>query len=291
MKMSWFESYLDQSLTYTSWRKIEGKLCQHLKQNLEKKLMDPVSRQLLFQILGNEFVNKYFSSYTSSPAILDNIRPDEKEKKMSEMKTLIMSIIDSAAQKNSSKSDVKIQSDLSAFSEDVKKIIDSDFEEKFSRANSKKKSSKSDLPEKYLSELLIHDPHAINYVLPIFQNKTLVLSDLLRKQVWPACILSKEKAKNVRNFEKVKERFLQLYRRLNDLDDSYDDTISKAVIQTYKDNPCLKSLDLPRNVETTTLILSICNSQGKKFQSQYVPYAIVMQQVYGLNSKNVSGIQ
>lgn len=32
-----------------------------------------------------------------------------------------------------------------------------------------------------------------------------------------------------RNFEKVKERFLQLYKRLNDSDDSYDDTISNAV--------------------------------------------------------------
>lgn len=32
-----------------------------------------------------------------------------------------------------------------------------------------------------------------------------------------------------RNFEKVKERFLQLYKRLSDSDDSYDDTISNAV--------------------------------------------------------------
>lgn len=60
------------------------------------------------------------------------MHPEEREKKISEMKDFVISVIDGAVQKKGSKSDTKMQSDLSSFSEDVKNIVDSDFEKKSS---------------------------------------------------------------------------------------------------------------------------------------------------------------
>lgn len=61
------------------------------------------------------------------------------------------------------------------------------------------------------------------------------------------------------------------------------------IFQSYKDNICLKSLDSNENSKATTIILTICNSHGKKFQTQYVPYAIALQQVFAKKSKKASG--
>lgn len=51
----------------------------------------------------------------------------------------------------------------------------------------------------------------------------------------------------------------------------------------------MKSLDSNENSKATTIILTICNSHGKKFQTQYVPYAIAMQQVFAKKSRKTSG--
>lgn len=62
----------------------------------------------------------------------DNVRADEKEKKMAEIKNLVMSVIDGAVQKKGTKNDSKLQSDLSAFSEDINKLISSDIKDQSS---------------------------------------------------------------------------------------------------------------------------------------------------------------
>lgn len=51
---------------------------------------------------------------------------------MTEMKNLVMSVIDGTVQKKGSKHDSKIQSDLSAFSEDINKLIGSDIKDQSS---------------------------------------------------------------------------------------------------------------------------------------------------------------
>lgn len=51
----------------------------------------------------------------------------------------------------------------------------------------------------------------------------------------------------------------------------------------------MKSIDSDENSKATTIILTICNSHGKKFQTQYVPFAIAMQQVFVKKSKKASG--
>lgn len=51
---------------------------------------------------------------------------------MAEIKNLVMSVIDGAVQKKGTKNDSKLQSDLSAFSEDINKLIGSDIKDQSS---------------------------------------------------------------------------------------------------------------------------------------------------------------
>ncbi|GFY75812.1 uncharacterized protein TNIN_416702 [Trichonephila inaurata madagascariensis] len=284
-KKDWFNSYVDQSVTFSSWRKVEAKICQILKQNVEKKLMDPIHRQILFQILGDDFVNKYFSSYTNSPAVLDNIRLGEKEKKTEEMKTFVATVISNALQKNGPKSDVKVQSDLSAFSEDLQNAVGADLQEELADAKSKKKQ-KVDMHEKYLSGVLASEPYVMEDLISKMSSQLVVLSDNLRHQFWPICSSAKEKTKNKKNSDKVLEKFAQLYRRLCSSPDLNEDLkpIMPSVYKVYNETKCLEPLKSEENMKSCAIILKICDSYGRKFQSYFVYYAIVVQQQF-LNNR------
>ncbi|XP_055945318.1 uncharacterized protein LOC129976012 isoform X2 [Argiope bruennichi] len=273
-KRDWLNSYVDQSVTFSSWRKVEAKISQILKQNVEKKLMDPVNRQILFQILGDDFVNKYFSSYTNSPAVLDTIRHDEKERKFVEMKTYVSSVIANALQKNGPKSDSKVQSDLSAFSQDLQNVVESDIQEEVAETKSKKKA-KTDIHEKYLAGLLASEMNVIEDLIPKMGSQLVVLSDNLRQLIWPVCSATKEKSKIKKNFEKVQNKFTQLYRKSDVSEDNKN--IIPAVNKVFVESKCLESLKSEENIKLSAVILKLCDIYGRKFQFQFVYFAIVVQ--------------
>ncbi|KAG8197149.1 hypothetical protein JTE90_011310 [Oedothorax gibbosus] len=279
--LDWFNGYVDQSVTFTSWRKVESKMCQILKQNTEKKLMDPVNRQILFQILGTDFVNKYFSSYTNSPAVLENIRVEERERKFTEMKGFVASVMDSALQTNGLKSDSKVQSDLSVFSRDIENTVESDLQDQLSENKSKKKS-KTSLHEKYLSEIFQNDPALIEDMFPKLSAQVIVLSDNLRMNIWPASFATKEKSKSKKNSEKTKDKFSQLYSKFQYSSDTDEDSnhILPTVNKVYKETKCMQSFDSEENAKFSAKLLKLCEAYGRKFQLQFVYYAIVIQQVY-----------
>ncbi|GBM27087.1 hypothetical protein AVEN_189861-1 [Araneus ventricosus] len=280
-KRDWFNSYVDQSVTFSSWRKVEAKISQILKQNVEKKLMDPVNRQILFQILGDDFVNKYFSSYTNSPAVLDNIRHEEKERKVAEMKIYVSSVIGNALQKNGPKSDSKVQSDLSAFSQDLQNVVESDLQEELSETKSKKKT-KTDMHEKYLAGLLASESNVIEDLLPKMSSQLVVLSDNLRQLIWPVCSAAKEKSKSKKNFEKVQDKFTQLYRKFYSSPDFNEDmkNIIPAVNEVFVEFKCLESLKSEESMKICAVVLKLCDMYGRKFQFQFVYSAIVVQQQF-----------
>ncbi|GIY95594.1 uncharacterized protein CEXT_464981 [Caerostris extrusa] len=257
-KREWFSSYVDQSVTFSSWRKVE-KICQILKQNVEKKLMDPVNRQILFQILGADFVNKYFSSYTNSPAVLDG-----------------------------SKCDPKLQSDISAFSQDLQNVVKSDLQEELSEAKLKKKP-KADMHEKYLTGVLASEPHVIENFLPKMSNQLIVLSENLRQLIWPICSFVKEKSKLKKNSEKVQNIFAQLYKKLLNSKDLNEDlkNIVPIINKVYNETKCMEPLKSEENIKACAILLKICDMHGRKFQSDFVYFAIVVQQTFAKDKQKL----
>ncbi|XP_071041625.1 uncharacterized protein [Parasteatoda tepidariorum] len=273
-----FQGYVDQSVTFSSWRKVEYKVSQILKQNIEKKLMNPVNKQIIFQLLGSDFVNKYFSNYTNSPAVLDNINSDERRKKESEMKTYMSSVINEALQKSGPKSDTKLQSDVQNFSHELQNVVEINYNDHYSQIKSKKRP-KTDLHEKLISTLLTENSNGAEQLIPALRKNLVVLTDNLRMTFWPACISSKEKSKNIKNSEKIKEKFTQLYTRERKNGD-LDKNIESAVYKVYKETECLKTINSEDNRKSSVTILSICNAYGRKFQPHFVFPASVVQQVY-----------
>ncbi|XP_035220791.1 uncharacterized protein LOC118193761 isoform X2 [Stegodyphus dumicola] len=205
------------------------------------------------------------------------------------MKTFVSSVIDGTLAPKGPKSDIKIQSDLAAFSQDVQNVIDSDFQEQLSEGKSKRKQ-KGDLHEKYLSELLSADPDVIESLMPELRSQVVVLSDYLRASIWPACISYKEKPKQKKNSQKIHDRFVQLYIKQHLSQEFSKDsrTISSTVTKIYKETKGLKTLDSENNISSTVAILSVCDTYGKKFQPYYVFYAAVLQHVFLKSNQRTS---
>ncbi|XP_054717994.1 uncharacterized protein LOC129227457 [Uloborus diversus] len=276
-------------MTLTTWKKVETKFCQVLKQNLEKKLMDPVCRQILFEVLGNDFVNKYHSSYTNNPAILNNVRAEKKQHKMAEMKLLITSIIDNILQKKGVRG-TKLLSDVDSFSQELENLIDEDLEE-LSTTKKSKKYQKREMSETYLNKIVSSDGNAFEYVLLEMQSYLVMLSDNLRCTFWLYCLSLKEKTKNKKSKARVEEKFSQLHSQLkysmqtNEFEKNSNSTYT-VVEKIYKEAVFFKHLNSEDNIKSTVVVLNVCDAYGRKFQSEYVYYAAIMKSIFLKNTNN-----
>nr|XP_033778362.1 uncharacterized protein LOC117349253 [Geotrypetes seraphini] len=71
--MSWLDSSLKETLLPGKpWHKVLDKLEVTLADKLKNRLQDPRERQMIFQLLGQHFVQRYFHDYPNQPSLLSS---------------------------------------------------------------------------------------------------------------------------------------------------------------------------------------------------------------------------
>ncbi|XP_078535949.1 uncharacterized protein LOC144822378 isoform X2 [Lissotriton helveticus] len=88
---SWLESSLTESLLPGKpWHKVLDKLGAVLADEIKEHLQEPKKRQMIFQLLGPQFVQKHFSEYPNQPSLLSSINMSRTEHRRLEQATLSM---------------------------------------------------------------------------------------------------------------------------------------------------------------------------------------------------------
>ncbi|KAK6967406.1 hypothetical protein BgiMline_027221 [Biomphalaria glabrata] len=77
----WINSCYQQTLLPNApWHKLEEEICHNLAQKVEKQFHQPQRKEMLLEVLGKHFVEKYLSHVQRNPEMLEPIHISAKEK-------------------------------------------------------------------------------------------------------------------------------------------------------------------------------------------------------------------
>ncbi|KAI8513139.1 hypothetical protein Bbelb_097780 [Branchiostoma belcheri] len=70
--LAWLDSCLHETLLpNTPWQKVQEKISERFARRIEKQLNHSDRRQMIFELLGEQFVEKYFPKYPNNPTLIE----------------------------------------------------------------------------------------------------------------------------------------------------------------------------------------------------------------------------